>query len=243
VFNADEFARNPTKDIYSKTSTPTLTSTAADTETTDTVVPSSKYSKYLEYAPAAASVAQMAYAMKNKPKEYAESRYNIDNPFKASTIDLDPIREDIELGSNTAYQNARATSGGSRASAQVANLEINRSRNKNMSDVNLKEQEINAAEKARVQQGTAEIDRINTMLERGMLDVNEGNRAKYEAYMHYGIGALGENLGGIATNERRDKMVRKTFKYDPDTGEKIKSEEEKKKNGGYLKKRRTKKTN
>lgn len=198
-------------------------------------------SRMLEYAPAAANVAQMAYAAKNKPKVHAENRYNIDNPFEASTIDLSPIKEDIELASNTSFQNAKSTSGGSRALAQTANLEINRNKNKALSDVNVQKQQFDASEKARVQQGTAEVNRINSMLERGMLDKNEANRAMYEAYMFYGMGQLGKNIGNVAGENTDAEMVEKTIGFNPYTGEKLNTTASNK-NGGYLRKKTRNKT-
>lgn len=208
---------------------PFVAGTADSGETSTNGFNSNQVNSYLKYAPAAANVGQLAYTMANKPEIYDENRYQVDNPYKANRLDFEPFRKDIRESSDTAYRNAVEGSGGSRAVTQASNIALNEQKIKGLSDVNFREQMYNNSEQARVQEGTARINQINEAYKRGMLDVNEANQAMYEAYMFYGIGALGDNIGGIAQDQINTNRVEGATGYNPDTMKKTSSKTKKKK--------------
>jgi hypothetical protein len=183
----------------------------------------------LSYAPLLSSAVNLGRNMQKGDRANYED-FQTSAPIEENLVDREKYVQDIRLSARAANQNLINASGGSRSNYLQNRLglldkELNASAN-----VRLKSDELDAREKARVQQLNLEQDSRNMGYRFRVQDMNDKDLGVREGLIQDSIANLGNNAGKIGTESRRRNLASSGSDYGQDySGETFYKKRKKKK--------------
>ena len=183
----------------------------------------------LSYAPLLSSAVNLGRNMQKGDRANYED-FQTSAPIEENLVDREKYMQDIRLSARAANQNLINASGGSRSNYLQNRLglldkELNASAN-----VRLKSDELDAREKARVQQLNLEQDSRNMGYKFRVQDMNDKDLGVREGLIQDSIANLGNNAGKIGTESRRRNLASSGSDYGQDySGETFYKKRKKKK--------------
>jgi hypothetical protein len=169
----------------------------------------------LSYAPLLSSAVNLGRNMQKGDRANYED-FQTSAPIEENLVDREKYMQDIRLSARAANQNLINASGGSRSNYLQNRLglldkELNASAN-----VRLKSDELDAREKARVQQLNLQQDSINMGYKFRVQDMNDKDLGVREGLMQDSIANFGNNAGSIGTESRRRNLASSGSDYGQD---------------------------
>ena len=169
----------------------------------------------LSYAPLLSSAVNLGRNMQKGDRANYED-FQTSAPIEENLVDREKYMQDIRLSARAANQNLINASGGSRSNYLQNRLglldkELNASAN-----ARLKSDELDAREKARVQQLNLQQDSINMGYKFRVQDMNDKDLGVREGLMQDSIANFGNNAGSIGTESRRRNLASSGSDYGQD---------------------------
>lgn len=161
----------------------------------------------LKYAPIASNIGTLINTLSNKPDYQDASQFQTNTKFTRNEVDMEQAKRDIESessGIKDTIVNSSPNAGALMGNLQGVDLNTKRA----LGNVNLKKDQMDAAENSRVEQLDYQQDARNKAMSLQTENMNDQDKAAYEAAINQIIAMFGHNMGGIGQEETNREMMK-----------------------------------
>lgn len=161
----------------------------------------------LRYAPIASNIGTLINVLSNKPDYQDASQFQTNTKFTRNEVDMEQAKRDIESessGIKDTIVNSSPNAGALMGNLQGVDLNTKRA----LGNVNLKKDQMDAAENSRVEQLDYQQDARNKAMSLQTENMNDQDKAAYEAAINQIIAMFGQNMGGIGQEETNREMMK-----------------------------------